>query len=86
MASRIARGKALVNLLDLTAGEKLAAIMPVTSFEFEEGEERYVMMVTRNGIVKKTHLREYARSMRRGKIALKIRRRRRDYLSCHDQW
>ncbi len=72
-ASRIARGKALVNLLDLTPGEKVAAIMPVTSFELEEGEERYVMMVTRNGIVKKTDLREYARSMRRGKIALKIR-------------
>ena len=72
-ASRIARGKALVNLLDLTPGEKVAAIMPVKSFELEEGEERYVMMVTRNGIVKKTDLREYARSMRRGKIALKIR-------------
>ena len=72
-ASRIARGKALVNLLDLTPGEKVAAIMPVTSFELEEGEECYVMMVTRNGIVKKTDLREYARSMRRGKIALKIR-------------
>jgi len=72
-ASRIARGKALVNLLDLTPGEKVAAIMPVTSFELEEGEERYVLMVTRNGIVKKTDLRAYARSMRRGKIALKIR-------------
>jgi DNA gyrase subunit A len=72
-ASRIARGKALVNLLDLTEGEKVAAIMPVKSFELEEDEERYVMMVTRKGIVKKTHLREYARSMRRGKIALKIR-------------
>ena len=72
-ASRIARGKALVNLLDLTPGEKVAAIMPVTSFELEEGEERYVLMVTRNGIVKKTDLRLYARSMRRGKIALKIR-------------
>jgi DNA gyrase subunit A len=72
-ASRIARGKALVNLLDLTPDEKVAAIMPVTSFELEEGEERYVLMVTRNGIVKKTDLRLYARSMRRGKIALKIR-------------
>jgi DNA gyrase subunit A len=72
-ASRVARGKALVNLLDLTPGEKVAAIMPVKSFELEEGEERYVMMVTKNGIVKKTDLREYARSMRRGKIALKIR-------------
>jgi DNA gyrase subunit A len=73
LASRIARGKALVNLLELTPGEKVAAIMPVKNFELEEGEERYVMMVTRNGIVKKTDLREYARSMRRGKIALKIR-------------
>jgi DNA gyrase subunit A len=72
-ASRIARGKALVNLLDLTPGEKVAAIMPVKNFEFEEGEERYVMMVTKNGVVKKTSLREYAHSMRRGKIALKIR-------------
>jgi DNA gyrase subunit A len=62
-----------VNLLDLTPGEKVAAIMPVKNFELEEGEERYVLMVTRNGIVKKTHLSEYARSMRRGKIALKIR-------------
>ena len=72
-ASRIARGKALVNLLDLTPGEKVAAIMPVKSFELQEGEECYVMMVTKNGIVKKTDLREYSRSMRRGKIALKIR-------------
>jgi DNA gyrase subunit A len=72
-AGRVARGKALVNLLDLTPGENVAAIMPVKSFELEEGEVRYVMMVTRNGIVKKTDLREYARSMRRGKIALTIR-------------
>jgi DNA gyrase subunit A len=72
-ASRIARGKALVNLLDLAPGEKVAAIMPVKSFKLEEGEERYVMMVTRQGIVKKTDLREFARPMRRGKIALTIR-------------
>src|SRR5210317_621432 len=72
-ASRIARGKALVNLLELSEDEKVAAIMPVRSFEQEEGEERYVMMVTKNGITKKTGLGEYARSMRRGKIALKIR-------------
>jgi DNA gyrase subunit A len=72
-ASRIARGKALVNLLDLAPGEKVAAIMPVKSFKLEEGEERYIMMVTRQGIVKKTDLREFARPMRRGKIALTIR-------------
>lgn len=72
-ASRIGRGKALVNLLDLTPGEKVAAIMPVKSFELEEGEERFILMVTQNGIVKKTNLNEFSRSMRRGKIALTIR-------------
>ncbi|MDT8334953.1 MAG: DNA gyrase subunit A [Desulfurivibrionaceae bacterium] len=72
-ASRISRGKALVNLLDLTPGEKVAAIMPVKSFELAAGEERYIMMVTRKGIVKKTPLKEFARPMRRGKIALTIR-------------
>ncbi len=72
-ASRIARGKALVNLLNLAPEEKVAAIMPVKNFDLEEGEESYILMVTRNGIVKKTHLNEYARSMKRGKIALKIR-------------
>jgi len=72
-AGRTARGKALVNLLDLVPGERVAAIMPVTSFEESECEERFVVMVTKNGIVKKTGLQEYARSMKRGKIALKIR-------------
>ena len=73
LAGRTARGKALVNLLELVSGERVAAIMPVKSFDLAEGEERFVVMVTRNGIVKKTDLLEYARAMRRGKIALKIR-------------
>ncbi len=72
-ASRISRGKALVNLLDLAQGERVAAIMPVSSFELGEGEERYILMVTKKGIVKKTSLKEFARPMRRGKIALTIR-------------
>jgi len=72
-AGRTARGKALVNLLDLTPGERVAAIMPVKSFEQSECKERFAAMVTKNGIVKKTNLQEYARSMKRGKIALKIR-------------
>ncbi|MBU0484227.1 MAG: DNA gyrase subunit A [Proteobacteria bacterium] len=72
-ASRIARGKALVNLLDLTPGEKVAAILPVKSFELAEGEESYVMMVTKRGVVKKTVLSEFARPLRRGKIALNIK-------------
>ncbi len=72
-ASRTARGKALVNLLQLTAEEKVAAILPINSFDLEEGEQAYIFMITRNGIVKKTVLSEFKRPMKRGKIALKIR-------------
>jgi len=72
-ASRIARGKAIVNLLELTEGEKVAAILPISTFDVSEGEERHVMMVTKKGIVKKTVLDEFRRPIRRGKIALTIR-------------
>lgn len=73
LASRIARGKAIVNLLQLEAGEKVAAILPVPSFDVATGEESFIMMVTKKGIVKKTVLDEFRRPMRRGKIALTIR-------------
>ncbi len=73
LGSRTARGKAVVNLLELGEGEKVAAILPVKSFVLEEGEERYIMMVTKKGIVKKTVLSEFERPIRRGKIALTIR-------------
>ena len=72
-ASRIARGKAIVNLLDLGQDERVAAILPVKSFEIEEDEQCFVMMVTKLGVVKKTVLQEFSRPIRRGKIALKIR-------------
>ncbi|MEW6595062.1 MAG: DNA gyrase subunit A [Thermodesulfobacteriota bacterium] len=73
LGSRTARGKAVVNLLELGEGEKVAAILPVKSFVLNEGEERYIMMVTKKGIVKKTVLSEFERPIRRGKIALTIR-------------
>jgi len=72
-ASRIARGKAIVNLLDLTADEKVAAILKVSTFDIPEGEQCYIMTVTKKGIVKKTDIREFSRPIRRGKIALNIR-------------
>jgi len=73
LGSRTAKGKAVVNLLELTEGEKVAAILPVKTFTLEEGQERYIMMVTKKGIVKKTVLSEFERPIRRGKIALTIR-------------
>ncbi|RJX21766.1 MAG: DNA gyrase subunit A, partial [Desulfobulbus sp.] len=54
LASRISRGKALVNLLELADGEKVAAILPVKTFKTEEGAPQFVLMVTRKGVVKKT--------------------------------
>jgi len=72
VAGRTARGKAIVNFLDLSADEKLAAILPVKTFTVEAGE-RYILMVTKLGIVKKTSLAEFSRPIRRGKIALTIR-------------
>jgi len=70
MAGRTARGKAIVNLLELAEGEKMAAILPVTSFDTED--EHYIFMVTKLGRVKKTSLNEFRRPLRKGKIALRI--------------
>jgi DNA gyrase subunit A len=72
-AGRIARGKAVVNLLELQEREKVAAILPVSTFDVAEGEERHVMLITKKGIVKKTVIEEFRRPIRRGKIALTIR-------------
>ena len=70
MVGRTARGKAIVNLLELAEGEKVAAILPVASFDTED--EHYIFMVTKLGRVKKTSLNEFRRPLRKGKIALRI--------------
>lgn len=71
LAGRIARGKAVINLLHLAEGEKVAAILPVSSLE-EQGFEKTIMMVTSSGRVKKTDMEEFSRPLRRGKKALTI--------------
>ncbi len=53
---RATRGKAIVNLLNLSPQEKISAILPVREFS----EDKYIMMATRNGVVKKTNLKEYS--------------------------
>jgi DNA gyrase subunit A len=55
-AGRTAKGTAIVNLLSLASGEKITAVLPVATFE----EERFVLMATRNGIIKKTALSAYS--------------------------
>ncbi|HKJ00124.1 MAG TPA: DNA gyrase subunit A [bacterium] len=68
VASRTARGKAVVNLLPLEEGETVRAYLPVS--EFASGW--YVLMVTRNGIVKKTALDAYANPRKAGVRAINI--------------
>ncbi|MFH1241590.1 MAG: DNA gyrase subunit A [Pseudomonadota bacterium] len=68
-AGRISRGKAVVNLLDLKKGESVATTLSLR--DFEEGE--YVVMATKNGLVKKTELASYSNPRSTGIVALKIR-------------
>ena len=54
-ASRTARGTAIVNLLQLNPGEKISAMIPITSYE----EGKNLFMITKNGIAKKTPIMEF---------------------------
>ncbi len=65
--SRTSRGQALVNVLALTEGERIQAI--VTAKEYED---QYLVMCTRHGRVKKTRFREYNSSRRDGIIAINL--------------
>ncbi len=71
LAGRTARGKAVVNLLNLAEEEKLAAILPVVNLE-DEKSNKTILMVTRLGRVKKTSLQEFVKPLKRGKKALTI--------------
>jgi DNA gyrase subunit A len=68
LAGRVARGKAIVNLLALAQGEKVATVLPVRSFE----PGYTVIMATKRGIVKKTDLLAYSRPRADGIIALNL--------------
>ena len=72
LASRTARGKAIVNLLDLGEDEKVAAILPVSDLANMD-DSLTVLTVTKKGQVKKTTVAEYKRPLRKGKLGLTIR-------------
>ena len=67
-ASRGAKGSNIVNIIDIEAGEKVTAIVPVSGFD----PDKYLIMVTRNGVIKKTPLSEYEYQRKGGKIALSL--------------
>lgn len=61
-AGRTARGTAIVNLLSLDAGEKVSAVIPIQNF----AEGKYLLMSTKNGLIKKTALAEYNSARKTG--------------------
>jgi DNA gyrase subunit A len=67
-AGRMTRGKAIVNLLNLEGNEKITAILPVRAFE----EGKYVLMATKQGVIKKTDLMSYSHPRVGGIIALTL--------------
>ena len=66
--TRQARGTALVNLLTLPPGEEVTAAFPIDRFE----GEKYLVMVTRHGVIKKTKLEEFANVRRNGLLAINL--------------
>ncbi len=68
-AGRTARGMAIVNLLEIAPEESITAVIPVKAFR----EDRYLMMLTKYGIVKKTDLASYANIRKGGLIAVNLR-------------
>ena len=68
-AGRTAKGTAIVNLLSLDPGEKISAIIPIPSFD----EGKYLLMGTKNGLIKKTPLKEYDTSRKSGLQAITLK-------------
>ena len=67
-ASRIARGKPIINLLPLAEGERITAILPVREYS----EDHFIFMATSQGTVKKVALTEFSRPRSSGIIALEL--------------
>ena len=68
-ASRTAKGQALVNFLELAPGEKVSAILPTSDIE----NDKFLIMVTNHGTIKKTPIEDFANVRRSGLIAIKLK-------------
>ncbi|MBE6037693.1 MAG: DNA gyrase subunit A, partial [Anaerofustis stercorihominis] len=66
--SRTSKGTAVVNILALEPGEKINAVIPVTEYK----DDQYLVMATKNGIIKKTSLTEYSSPRKTGIIGISL--------------
>ena len=67
-ASRTAKGSNLINLIEIEKGEKVTAMISISEFE----ENTYLTMVTQNGVIKRTDIKEYEYQRKGGKIAINL--------------
>ncbi len=68
-AGRTSRGTAIINLLSLQPGEKITAVIPIRDYE----DGKYLFMATKNGLVKKTSILDYANVRKTGLLAINLR-------------
>lgn len=68
-AGRTAKGTAIVNLLSLDPSEKISAVIPINNFS----EGKYLLMGTKNGLIKKTALTEYNSARKTGLLAITLK-------------
>ncbi|MBO7736457.1 MAG: DNA gyrase subunit A, partial [Clostridia bacterium] len=66
-ANKTARGRALVNIVQIEQNEKIVCMLPV-----QEGREKFIAFATKNGLIKKTPIEEFMHINRNGKIAIKM--------------
>jgi DNA gyrase subunit A len=72
-AGRAAKGKAIVNFVQLSAAdEKITAAIPVQTFKEEKGKETFLLMCTTRGTIKKTELAEFSNPRRGGIVAIRL--------------
>lgn len=72
-SSRIAKGVAIVNLLDLQAEEKVLSVLKILKSSKENGKKaKYVILATKNGVIKKTDIASYESIRKTGIIAIKL--------------
>ena len=68
-AGRTAKGTAIVNLLNLESDEKISAMIPIQNF----ADGKYILMATKNGIIKKTALKEYDTNRKSGLLGITLK-------------
>ena len=67
-SSRTAKGANLINIIEIEKGEKVTAMIALEGFE----ENEYLVMVTRNGVIKRTRVKEYEYQRKGGKLAINL--------------